>query len=473
MAAGRLTRAVFAGLVATVALAPLPFASNRPWSWSLLAFVVGALLLLWATAAMRDDHAFAVSSPRIWRFVVMFAVVVAWIVVQASPLTPQAWHQPLWRQASAALETPLTGAISIDPQQTLTALMRLLAYAGVFWLALQLGRSPARARAIVWTVALAGLAYSVYGLVLEFAGVDRILWYRRWAYEGSLTSTFVNRNAFATYAGLALMATLGLLLDEIRRGAGAGLVSRAGLRWMLEGLAGKPGLLVVAALATGSALLLTDSRGGLVSAMVGLVVLAGAVGARPGGRPAAALVTVVGVVVFAAAILALSGDVALERLDRTFIAAEERPAVYRLVLGGILENPWLGAGYGTFESAFPLIRDSSIAGDLIYDKAHNTYLEFAFEAGVPAFALMMVILAGLTWMCVRGVRRRRRDRIYACVGLAATALVATHALVDFTLQIPAVAATYALLFGAACAQSWSDGDKTGPAAAPASPDAKA
>ncbi len=463
MAAGRLTRAVFAGLVATVAITPLPFASNRPWSWSLLALVVGVLLLLWAAAAMRDDKAFAVATPRVWRLVAMFAVVVAWIVVQASSLTPQAWHHPLWLQASTALETPLAGAISIDPQQTYTALMRLLAYAGVFWLALQLGRTPARARTIVWTVALAGLAYSVYGLVLEFAGVDSILWYQRWAYEGSLTSTFVNRNAFATYAGLALIATIGLLLDEIGRGARAGLASRAGLRWMLEGLAGRPGLLVVAALATGSALLLTDSRGGLVSAMVGLVVLAGAVGARPGGRPAAAVATVVGVAVFAVAILALSGEVALERLGRTFIAAEERPAVYRLVLDGILDKPWLGTGYGTFESAFPLIRDTSIAGDLVYDRAHNTYLEFAFEAGVPAFVLMMAILVGLTWMCLRGVRRRG-GHVYACVGLAATALVATHALVDFTLQIPAVTVTYALLFGAACAQSSSDGDEIGTAA---------
>ena len=53
------------------------------------------------------------------------------------------------------------------------------------------------------------------------------------------------------------------------------------------------------------------------------------------------------------------------------------------------------------------------------------------------------------------MRRRRRDAVYPCIGFAATTLVAAHSLVDFSLQIPAVALTYSLLMGAACAQSWS------------------
>ncbi len=40
----------------------------------------------------------------------------------------------------------------------------------------------------------------------------------------------------------------------------------------------------------------------------------------------------------------------------------------------------------------------------------------------------------------------------------ATALVAVHSTVDFSLQNPAVAATYALLMGAAVAQSWGNAE---------------
>jgi hypothetical protein len=54
-----------------------------------------------------------------------------------------------------------------------------------------------------------------------------------------------------------------------------------------------------------------------------------------------------------------------------------------------------------------------------------------------------------------GLRRRRREAVYSCVGFASTVLVAAHSTVDFSLQIPAVAVTYCLIMGAACAQSWS------------------
>ena len=449
-----MTRVVFVGLLAVVALAPLPFASNRPWSWSLLSLTVGVLTVLWAVAALRDPEAVGAPWRRIWPFVVIFAAIVGWIVAQAATWTPEAWHHPLWRQAGEALGAPLAGSVSIDREQTLAALMRLLAYAGVFWLAVQLGRAPARARTIVWTVALAGFAYSVYGLVIEFTGSNTILWYQRWAYADSLTSTFVNRNAFATYAGLSLVAALGLLLDEIRRGSGGDLDAAPGLVWWLESLPSRLGALALMALVIGSALLLTDSRGGLLSSLVGIVVLVAGFVAVPGSRPIVAGGIAAGAALFVVAIVGLSGDVVLSRFDQAFDAAVERSTVYVLVSRAVLENPWLGTGYGTFERAFPLIRDITIKSDFVYDKAHNTYIEFAYEAGVPAFALMIGLLGALTGLCVRGIRRRSHFRVYPCIGVAAAALVATHALFDFGVQMPAVAVTFCLLLGAACAQSW-------------------
>ena len=51
------------------------------------------------------------------------------------------------------------------------------------------------------------------------------------------------------------------------------------------------------------------------------------------------------------------------------------------------------------------------------------------------------------------MRRRRRNVALPCAGLAACALVAVHSIVDFSLQTPAVAASFALLLGVALAQS--------------------
>ncbi|MFV3078091.1 hypothetical protein [Niveispirillum fermenti] len=63
---------------------------------------------------------------------------------------------------------------------------------------------------------------------------------------------------------------------------------------------------------------------------------------------------------------------------------------------------------------------------------------------------MLIILA----RCAIGLVRRRRNQIFPAVALAATTLLGLHGVVDFSLQMPAVAATYAFLLGLGFAQSF-------------------
>ncbi len=58
-------------------------------------------------------------------------------------------------------------------------------------------------------------------------------------------------------------------------------------------------------------------------------------------------------------------------------------------------------------------------------------------------------------MLAKGVRTREIDAVYPAIALAATAHLAAHAMIDFSAQIPAVAAGWAFLLGLGCAQSWS------------------
>ena len=88
-----------------------------------------------------------------------------------------------------------------------------------------------------------------------------------------------------------------------------------------------------------------------------------------------------------------------------------------------------------------------------YDKAHNTYLENIFELGLLQASALFIALFIMALICLRGVWARHRNWIYPAIGFSASLLVGTHALVDFSLQIPAVAYTYALIMGAAVAQS--------------------
>jgi O-antigen ligase len=88
-------------------------------------------------------------------------------------------------------------------------------------------------------------------------------------------------------------------------------------------------------------------------------------------------------------------------------------------------------------------------------RAHNTYLENALELGIPAAAMLCLAIALIAVQCFLGVGRRRRDFVFPALACAVSVQVAVHSLVDFSLQIPAVAAAYALVLGLGYAQSWS------------------
>ena len=51
------------------------------------------------------------------------------------------------------------------------------------------------------------------------------------------------------------------------------------------------------------------------------------------------------------------------------------------------------------------------------------------ELGLPAALALVAAIGGAAWVCAEGLRRRR-DAMYPCLGLAATALVGSHAAVD-------------------------------------------
>ena len=153
------------------------------------------------------------------------------------------------------------------------------------------------------------------------------------------------------------------------------------------------------------------------------------------------------------AFLAIGGEVLDQRLAATSLdRGEERLAVYKTTLDAIEASPRLGTGYGSFSEVFRFYRRDYIP--YLWLQGHNTYLENALELGIPAALALFAAFACMAVLTFRGFRRRRSAIIYPCTGLAATFLVAAHSMVDFSLQIPAVAATYALLMGAACAQSW-------------------
>ncbi len=444
--------AIFWTLVGLVLFAPLPLASVYMWSWTLMACLVGLMLVAWGAISVVTRDPPAIGLRMVWPVVGLFTLAAAWTALQGSSFTPVELHHPLWDSTAQVLGIGVSSSVSIDPFKTYSGLLRLLTYAGIFWMSLQLCRSRDRAQQVFTAIALAGLFYAAYGLFVEFSGTQMILWFKKSAYIDNVTSTFVNRNSYATYAGLGLICATGLILKLFEDISADRLGRSEAVRALLTSLLERGWIFVIAWFVICAALLLSDSRGGFLATIAGLIALFLAAGTAQGYG--FRLTRILAAVILAAGIgfIALSGGTVLDRLATAVEQSDLRPQIYERTVKATGDRPWLGTGSGTFGEIFRFHRTPSFPRTVA--KAHNTYLENALELGLPASIALNFAVLALGGLCVIGILRRARNAIYPCIGVAATVLVGTHSIVDFSLQIPAVAATYSLLMGAACAQSW-------------------
>jgi hypothetical protein len=87
------------------------------------------------------------------------------------------------------------------------------------------------------------------------------------------------------------------------------------------------------------------------------------------------------------------------------------------------------------------------------------------ELGIPAALALTLGCAALFTLSALGVWRRRRNAVYACVGVGASLLVASDAVVGQSLENPAVAVVWSLMMGIACAQALRSDERRTAAAA--------
>ncbi len=440
------------GLVALAAWAPLPFGSARPWAWGVLAASVGILVILRAAGDFLAGEGSEAPARVILPSAILFALVIVWAIFQFLPWAPAAWIHPMWGEAEKLLPgLAMRPAISIDPESSRTAIVHLLTYAAIFWLSFRCCQRAAMARLLVRCVAAIGTVYAAWGLAVYWAGNLYVLWFSKWAYPGDLTSTFVNRNSYAAYTGLSLVALVGLFVEEIVRRIDFRESRRMQLRMLVEGLTVQSIWVISGILICTTAMLLTHSRGGASATgagLLGLIVMASLVPSLKGPwRKWFALAFVLGAI----AALLFSGTETVTRLADTSWDLEGRHEIFQLTLQAITNNPLIGTGLATFKSIFPTYRTEDLP--LLVDLAHNDYLENMMELGIPAALLLFASVFWLIFQCAVGAFRRHRDAIVPCIAVGASVLIALQSLVDFSMQIPAVAMSYLLLIGAGVAQA--------------------
>jgi O-antigen ligase len=328
-----------------------------------------------------------------------------------------------------ALSGQIPRTLSLDPYATRLTLIQLFALLIYFAAALSYIDSPKRLRAIVRTIVIFGFVLGFVAIIQALISPMKIYGLRQPLLAVPF-GPFVNRHNFAGYMEMTLALPLGMLFS--------GAVER------------EKRLLYVTAIALmGVALLMSGSRGGMISlvAMIFFLVALSAFrskvdGIAPGVSARTrhiflrvglgmALLLAIGV-----GVTLIGGESSLSRFMDTVNANDPttgRTQVWRVTTSVIKAHPVLGAGLGAFGVAFtPFDPHNGVSRA---EQAHNDYLQVLADAGIIGAMLGLVFVVALFRM---GFERRQSIDIFrrgvATGALAACFAVLVHSFLDFTLH---------------------------------------
>jgi len=336
----------------------------------------------------------------------------------------------------AGLGMSLTHALTLDRYATQLVLVQLISLFVYFSTVLIFVDSPRRLRTLTRTIIIFGFFLAMFGLTQSLTSDGtRVYWFRQLG-QSTAFGPFINRHHFAGYMELTVALPLGLLFS------GA-----------LE--THKRPLYAFAALLMAVSLILTNSRGGMISLtaeVLFVIVVAGpGVGSRTSSRLRGVLWRAGAALAFAIVLLfgaiAVGGPSVFNRLLGTVNAADPttgRAHFWNVTLDVIKHHPFIGSGLGSFGVIYTRYDYSN--GMYRLEQAHNDYLQILADAGMVGAALgasFLIILFS------KGFARRNTDdkfrRGIATGALAGCFAVLVHSAFDFTLHTTANALLFLVL----------------------------
>jgi len=356
------------------------------------------------------------------------------------------------------------GTISMFPAATRRQ-VALLAYgASILLLGAWLFHEEKSHRLMFIFLSINGALLAGFALVQQLTSNGMIYWVIPLSESGEPFGPYVNRNNAAGYLTLCLAANLGWLLssfDPSRIGSGRE-DSRHDvyrLSWWestinrVASMTPEQTFAVGTAVLTFTGILLSGFRGGILSAMVAILVVM-ALAFKLTGKLTH--------IFFAASVLVLGFGLVwwVNRTDpltnrlKTLLEVETLAAGQRQDIVASMSDAshdfWpLGSGLGTFGEVYSIFQKN--IDILLAQHADNQYTEMFLEMGLSGILLLAVGIACAVCALVSLGRQRKGDSFTAILIAVSFALVAqiVHAATDFGVIIPANLTTFALLLGAA------------------------
>jgi O-antigen ligase len=408
-------------------MTPLMVGSNRPVFWML-----NSAVLMAATAMVLFLAGFGVLKLRVkvkrWRLIsTLGAIYVAGLMLQMT-------LSGIW-----------PGSEMHSQSAMLLGLLRVVSYGCILFLTLQVATNVKRARNLAWGVFGIIIVMAMYSLLSH--QMPELLFYEKSEIGKVVTGPFINRNSLATY--LAFGCALGTAL--VLRGDRQGLMRNKRGRMDVEMVIGRLALFV-AVLLMFATILTTGSRMGAFVGLLGIfipVVLRVSQAEKASGTRQAMVSLTIAVVALLAFVIvsAMYGGVVFDRLGSTGMAADVRWSLYENIWQVVLQRPFSGHGFDSFELAFRAGHELPVSPDLRWQNAHNTYLELWIELGLLLGSIPPIICAVAIVRLVQRGAVNQYTGYLAQAAIAAIVIAAIHSLVDFSLEIEANVFLFLVILG--------------------------
>lgn len=371
-----------------------------------------------------------------WPLFMLLALLVI-TLLQVIPLPYALWtslpgREPL-AEIATAVGSDIARPLSMVPSRTLNALSALgIPLAALLLLA---GLGTRGAYIVLAAMVLLAAANALLAILQIGSGYADAGYLYSLTNEGTPVGIFANRNHSAVFGSLAMLV-IGFLVTRPNRKAFPGsdilLWSAFGAIFLVILVNGSRAGLLTAGIALAAAALLVVS--GKVPAASPLA------GRRSAGGKRSNLVRYLPAAVilfFAVGMIALfllaDRLTAFQRIVEANPLEDLRFRIVPILLDMIGTYFPLGTGLGAFEDVFRIHETPELLGPRYLNMAHNDWLQWFLETGLPGAALLVAFLG---WLGYQLLRLKARGRDYLTLGLAGFAILALASYFDYPLRTP-------------------------------------
>jgi O-antigen ligase len=381
----------------------------------------------WATSVLE------IGSALLFAAAVLHQIVLSGIPVRWNPLYP-----PMAGFAAVAA-IQLTLNLTAYRYETLLSCLQYVAYGMLVFVVTEIAGDERSSRILVLTFIMFGSAIALFAICQNLSSTLRIYWVHMPTSTGaSIFGPYVNHNH---YAGLMeLLTPLAVVLS---------------LSTMVHG--GQRILTAFAAVLMAGSLVLSLSRGGVVSLLTELAMLFWMVSTvQKGVSPKTRILLLV---LATLAFLALVGSPLMWRHLGNLRDAL-RSDILKDSLRMFFRKPLLGWGLGTFPNVYPSFR--SFYSQFFINAAHNDYIQVLVETGLAGFSCVVWFIVTLyrSGMTRFGHLEQNWRGILRAATLVGCTGILMHSLYDFNLQVPANAALFYVFCGLATGSPTTDTQKS-------------